>query len=448
MRRLKWLPALALIALAIALAPRGGEITTADACAFDNAPDTYETTEDRRLYNAAFDLAGHNMLFPGDAFFSQRTMGVGLRNARTTTGELYVPPTLMKAIAWIESRTTQAASGVAFGSVGPVLVSFDCGHGIGQVTSGMTAPLGEGGRPSNEQALVATHYAYNIGRSMAILVDKWNAAPAGRPIAGIDTNSDPKIVENWYYAVWGYNGFTGPGANRSNHPMDPVYAPWPRTPYSCGPANDGLSHNRALHPYQELVYGCMAHPPRVQGQLLWQPLEATLPDLNNPYWKAPLALENFRFPFSNMDMPTPKPQHTDPTARPNPIARLAVLGQPRLALSSPIVAVGVRPGQSATGAELTISNTGSGVLPWRVTANRPWVTVSEDAGVALGSDVPCAPGCSRTTRLRISVNPRQVLGSDAAVIRIEHMGLGGATREVALFVRVNVALGVPGTAKN
>ena len=41
----------------------------------------------------------------------------------------------------------------------------------------MTTPLGSGGQPTDQQALVATHFAYNIGRGMAILVDKWNSAP-------------------------------------------------------------------------------------------------------------------------------------------------------------------------------------------------------------------------------------------------------------------------------
>jgi hypothetical protein len=265
------------LALALLVPVRGQSVPVADACAFSNTPTTYETTEDRELYLRAMDLAGYDMLFPNDIFFSQRTIDVGTRQNRANSDEVYVPPTLMKSIAWLESLIAQAASGVPFGSIGPALVSFDCGHGIGQVTSGMTEPLGESGLPSDEQALVATHFAYNVGRSAAILIDKWNSAPENRPIAGIDTNSDPKLVENWYFAVWSYNGFTGPGANRSNHPMDPVYPAWPRTPYSCGPANDGLSHNRSLFPYQELVYGCMAHPPVVQGDELWEPIDATLP---------------------------------------------------------------------------------------------------------------------------------------------------------------------------
>jgi hypothetical protein len=425
-------------------------VRTADACAFPNPPITYETTEDRALYMTAMDLAGHDELFPNDPFFSQQTIDVGTRQNRRKDDDVYVPPTLLKSISWIESVTTQGSAELPFGAIGDALVSFDCGYGIAQVTSGMTAPLGESNQPSDEQALIATHFAYNIGRGAAILIDKWNSAPENRPIAGIDTDSDPKIVENWYFAVWSYNGFTGPGANRSNHPMDPIYGAWPRTPYSCGPNNDGLSHNRSLHPYQELVYGCMAHPPRVKGDELWEPLEATLPDLQNPYWRAPLELDNFQAPYSKMDIPTPKPMHEDPTNSPSSSDRDDVLGDPRLSVDKPIVLVNVRPGESATPAELLISNDGTGIVPWRVSANKSWVTFSTLAGVAVGDDLTCLSSspCDRTAELRISVDPRKVVGSDAAVVKIKGLGVDGRTVEVAVFIRVNVAIGIPGTSKN
>ena len=117
----------------------------------------------------------------------------------------------------------------------------------------MTTPLGEGdyeGYASPEQLLVATNYVYNIARGAVILAVKWNAAPENRPIAGTDTNSDPALVENWYFAVWSYNGFTGPGAKRSNHPMDPIYGGWPRVPYSCGLGNEGFCDKLGEHPLQ------------------------------------------------------------------------------------------------------------------------------------------------------------------------------------------------------
>ena len=441
----------------------------------------------------AMELAGFDMLFPKDRFFSQPSIAVGARESRVSSPDVYVPPTLLKAISWIESSSSQGAADLPFGAIGPALVSFDCGYGIAQVTSGMTVPIGENNQPTDEQALVATHFAYNIGRGAAILIDKWNAAPDARPIAGIDTNSDPHIVENWYFAVWSYNGFTGPGANRSNHPMDPVYSAWPRTPYSCGPQSDGLGHDRSRYPYQELVYGCAAHPPMVRSAdvvaashatpvaspasgstptqpgsrstpvtkpiapsanaltlPLWQPMEATLPDLNNPYWRAPLDLQNFQYPYNKMDIPTPKPQHADPTARPNDQLRALVLGSPQLAVDRPIVLVNVRPGQSATPADVTISNIGTGLIPWRVTSNKTWIKVSNQAGVAVGKDLPCKPNapCVRTATLKISVDPSKVLGSAAAVVHIQGLGPNGKSADVAVFIRINVAIGVPGTTRN
>jgi hypothetical protein len=127
-----------------------------------------------------------------------------------------------------------------------------------------------------------------------------------------------------------------------------------------------------------------------------------------------------------------------------------VLGLPRLAVDRPIILVNVRPNQSATPAEVRISNTGSGIVPWRVSANKSWVTVSQQAGVAVGSDLVCLPDspCDRTAVVRISVDPTKVLGSDAAVVKIQGLGIGGTAAEVALFIKVNVAIGVPGTTKN
>ena len=446
----RMLLAVAFVASLTVVLPPLHQTPAAEACAFVDAPTTYETTEDRRLYMQAMDLAGFDMLFPKDRFFSQPSIEIGTRDSRTNSPDVYVPPTLLKAISWIESVTSNGAPGLPFGAIGPSLVSFDCGYGIAQVTSGMTAPLGENNQPTDQQALVATHFAYNIGRGAAILLDKWNAAPDARPIAGVDTNSDPHILENWYFALWSYNGFTGPGANRSNHPMDPVYGAWPRTPYSCGPQNDGLSHNRSLFPYQELVYGCASHPPVVKGQPLWDAVPVSLPDLNNPYWRSPLNLNNFQYPYTKMDIPTPKPQHNDPTQRPAASTRDAVLGAPKLAANRGIVLVTVRPGQSATPAEVKISNTGTGIVPWRVSSNKSWIKVSQQAGVAVGDEMPCSPAapCNRSATLKISVDPTKVLGSDAAVVRIQGLGQTGDAAEVAVFVQVTVAIGVPGTTRN
>ena len=191
----------AVLALALALAllvpVPGRAVPVADACAFARTPITYEATEDRELYLRAMDLAGYDMLFPNDTFFSQRTIDVGTRQNRSNSDDVYVPPTLMKSIAWLESLIAQAASGVPFGSIGPALVSFDCGHGIGQVTSGMTEPLGESGLPSDEQALVASLREAGLGRLVIVIAHRLSTIRAADRILFLDGG---RLVEEGSHA--------------------------------------------------------------------------------------------------------------------------------------------------------------------------------------------------------------------------------------------------------
>ncbi len=420
---------------------------TPSACAFPGATvHAYEGGQDRQLYLLAANLAGWNMLFPGDPFFAAGSVRTGVRAARSD-GPVYVPPTLLKAIAWIESSMTQGGAGTAWGTTGPALVSFDCGYGIMQVTSGMTVPLGSG-QPTTEQSLVAEHYAYNTARGSVILADKWNSAPDYRPIAGTDTNSDPHIVENWYYAAWSYNGFTGPGANRSNHPLDPIYGAWPRVPYSCGAAGDGLGHNRGQYPYQELVFGCAAHPPIVQGQQLWAPLPLSLPDLNNPAYRNPLALANFVYPYAGMDIPSPAPWHNDTVAQPDPSVRQTDLGSPSLVVNQPMARFDITPdGTLSAPFHLQVSNPGTGVLPFRITTNQSWLTVSLPYGVAMGADLPCN-NCTRTPDIVVGVDPNHPpQGGSVGVVTVEWLG-SGTRIDIPIFVFQSFRLGVPGVVRD
>ena len=219
---------------------------------------------------------------------------------------------------------------------------------------------------------------------------------------------------------------------------------------STNDQNDGLGHNRSQYPYQELVLGCAAHPPVVKNQPLWNAVPVTLPDLANPYWRAPMDLQKFSYPYTQMDIPTPKPQHNDPTPKPDAALRAAVLGSPNIAVDRVIALVTYRPGQSSTPAEIRISNNGTGIAPWRVKSDKPWIKVSQQAGVAVGADLPCQPGspCERTTTLKISVDATKLLGSDAALVHIQSLGVNGKVADVAVFVRVTVAIGIPGTTRN
>lgn len=421
-------------------------------CVFPIIPTSYDALKDRQMFLDTIELAAFNMLFPGDPYFGLPDLKFGPRNSRLTQpGQ--IPPTLLKAISWIESSINQTTGDGPWGSIGPALVSFDCGHGITQVTTGMTAPQGESGRATPEQALVATHFAYNIARGAWILADKWNSAPEQRPIAGIDTNGLPAIMENWYFAVWSYNGFTGPGANRSNHPLDPIYGSWPRTPYSCGPANDGLGHNRANYPYQELVFGCAANPPHVDGKPLWTGTPVSLPDLRDPRWSGPLGLANFIFPYSRMDIPTPQPFHLDPTAAPNPALRQQILGQPRMSVEKTSIKVGYSPGSGSTFEVVEIQNSGTGLLTWYAVASEPWVILRPYTGVAVGDDLPCEskePGvaCVRTGKLEIGIDASKAPpGTRNVAVRLQALGTNQViiiTVEVTQVVRI----GAPGVVKN
>jgi hypothetical protein len=412
--------AIALVAsLAFAFVAKG--TPQAHGCAFSVTPHTYEGPQSRGPYLAGEDLAAHNRIAPSDSFFGTPYMEYGVRGARHQAGYPYIPARLLKSIGYIESAMAQAANSVPWASTGPALISFDCGHGISQVTSGMGNP-NDAGWPSTQQSLVATHYLYNVGRGAAILSDKNNYAPESRPIAGTDTDGDITIVENWYYAIWSYNGFTGPGANRSNHPMDPIYGGWPRTGFSCGPSNDGYGHSYGNYPYQEIILGCMARPPSVSGTQLWAGLPASLPNLNDSRWSGPLNLNNFTSSdsFARMDMPSPAPWHRDDTPVPSDGADEFLRADPHLSLSRTTVDADV------TG--VTISNTGSGILAWRARPGQSWVLVDKQAGVALDANVYCAPGnpCTRSPTLTIRRN--YAPGTDPGWVDIVSLTTGETQR--------------------
>ena len=235
--------------------------------------DTYEFEQYVARYSAAIDLAveGKAVTFKPTVAAEQvdvRYQGLlrGPRAQRSPTADpsLRIPPSVYKSIAWIESGWANASGPVPWGGVGPVLRSFDCGYGLGQVTSGMSD---ETGTPSGKQALVGTHFLFNLAEGVRILADKWNNAPRYRPIAG---NGDPSALEDWYYAIWSYNGFAF-----SNHPLnpsrDPLRGAGEASPiYHCydssAPsyqtnAGGDLIYGYGAYTYPERVYGCMRYPP-------------------------------------------------------------------------------------------------------------------------------------------------------------------------------------------
>ncbi|MEX0682182.1 MAG: hypothetical protein WD904_01345 [Dehalococcoidia bacterium] len=351
---------------------------------------TYEALDYRESYARALELAGYNLVSPENAGFALPGIETGLRNGPQGVAVPYVPPVILKSIAYLESGWAQASYTplVDYGETGPVLASHDCGYGVMQVTTGMQNISGV---PNLDQAMIGTHYAFNMVRGARILADKWNMSPEYRPAVG---DRNPNLIENWYYAIWGYNGFA-----YSNHPLNPAYQTT-RVQYSCGTADDGYGHDRTQYPYQELVLGCVQRPPFRAGSQLWPPQDVHLPELTEATFAVPLSLENwnpcsYNLNCAAMDMPTPNTWHTDATVL--NVTRDQILGTPTMSLSSGGANVSLDSTTTATTVGFDVINAGTGVLGYQALSDSSWLKVSPAAGVALGSDLGARNGAITVT---------------------------------------------------
>jgi MYXO-CTERM domain-containing protein len=146
------------------------------------------------------------------------------------------PCELLKAIARAESAWKQFCVPTTppdqKGGPSRTIISFDCGYGIAQVTSGMH--IGE--TPSYDRERVASNPTYNLATGTRILAAKWKATAC----VG---DKQPSLIEHWYTATWAYNGLA-----YSNNPNNPNYD-----------ANRGIYDPKVggSRPYQEKVFGRM-----------------------------------------------------------------------------------------------------------------------------------------------------------------------------------------------
>lgn len=149
------------------------------------------------------------------------------------------PCELLKAIATTESGWKQfcvpTLPADQVGGPSRTIISFDCGYGIGQVTSGMHV----GETPDFDRDRVASDPIYNLATGTRILAGKWKAT-------NCVGDNQPKIIEHWYTSTWAYNGLAYVN-NPSNPNYDPNRGVW-------NPAVGGSA------PYQEKVFGFMEHP--------------------------------------------------------------------------------------------------------------------------------------------------------------------------------------------
>ncbi|MBI2765081.1 MAG: hypothetical protein HYX53_04125 [Chloroflexi bacterium] len=431
--------------------------------------DTWEAEDYLARYGRAIELATAGKLLPNAYNLSTtnepidvRFQGLlkGPRATRTKTADktLVVPPTIFKAIAWVESDLGDgwgnAASTVPYGGVGPVLRSGDCGYGMAQITSTMGNATGV---PSARQAIIGTDYLFNIAEGVRILADKWNSAPNYRPIAG---TGDPAALEDWYFAIWSYNGFAF-----SNHPLNPNKDPLRGDVWSCGdPKAPGAGvFKRSDYTYQELVYGCMRNPPTKNGKLVWpvqtfeapkMAFEAVAKAFQPETYDACDAL-SFVGGCPAMDYPTTIPElsavtHRDTTTVIDSGEAASFLGDPRLAYSGPTtMALTAYKDGTATSGTVTVQNLGKGIGPYRIRTSAPWIVVRHptdpplrtlDGGVVVGQELDVVlTKAPRTTQkgyistLQITLNTSLLPpGSSSGKVWIEPLLGGGGAFEVTI----------------
>jgi hypothetical protein len=416
---------LSAVLVALALASQSHPLALAAVdCASTGSPagpyafDTWEAGDYKARYAHTSELAATNQLFPENPSFALPSLETGDRASGSSTKTApYIPPVILKAIAYIESGWAQGSYDplVKYGETGPVLISADCGYGVMQVTSGMQ---NVSGIPTVDQVMIGGSYAYNIARGAQILAAKWNDAPELRPIVG---NRDPQIIENWYYALWGYNGFAF-----RNHPLNSGYNP-DRPWFDC---RDGSPRD---YPYQELIFGCIANPPLRDGLPLWDPVPVVLPDLQFPQYAGPFDTNNwnpcsFSADCAAMDIPTMGGDgHPDPTTP--SVTREALLGQPAVA-GTPVA--GTVEAGSQTQANVAVTNPGTGLASWRALGSTPWLKTSLQ-GISMGADIG-----DHVTPLTLRIDATSLTPGDySASVAIESAGSAGAPLSIPVSVHVS-----------
>ena len=191
-------------------------------------------------WNAIFDLVSQGPSAWGDKGPTLGDIGQGCGKPEPIHDvPARFPCELLKGIATQESGWRQfcvpTLPGDQVGGPSRTIISFDCGYGIGQVTSGMHT----GETPDFDRDRVASDPTYNMATGTRILAGKWKAT-------NCVGDNQPKIIEHWYTATWAYNGLAYVN-NPSNPNYDPNRGVW-------NPAQGGSA------PYQEKVFGWMEHP--------------------------------------------------------------------------------------------------------------------------------------------------------------------------------------------
>ncbi|HEV2582730.1 MAG TPA: hypothetical protein VGT44_17865 [Ktedonobacteraceae bacterium] len=185
-------------------------------------------------------LEGHaNQLFDGPKL---PTMCYGL--CSSPNGAPHISAAILHGVAYTESDWHQFNSSdfhVNGEQVGSPLESFDGGWGEYQQTWGMPPQCKAANNCRSDVYRIEHDQAYNIGVGIQSLIHAWNST------AGVVSSSDPNDpykANDWFFAVWAYNGSYG---NNPNDVPSSQYGHW----YPGAPFNSI---------YEERVWYFAAHP--------------------------------------------------------------------------------------------------------------------------------------------------------------------------------------------
>lgn len=207
-------------------------------CGVEAVPGTNPTTAQ---WQDIFDLVSQGPAVWGTAGPDVADIGQGCGNPEPLHSvAARFPCELLKAIAMAESGWKQfCVPETPSDQAGPperTIISFDCGYGVGQVTSGMHT----GETPDFDRQRVASDATYNLAAGTLILASKWRAT-------NCVGDNQPSIVEHWYTATWAYNGLAW-----SNNPNNPNHDP------NRGVYDPSVGGS---YTYQEKVFGRIENPP-------------------------------------------------------------------------------------------------------------------------------------------------------------------------------------------
>lgn len=117
-----------------------------------------------------------------------------------------IPSVILKSIAKVESSLKQ------FNSDGSVVASRGGNLGVMQVSR----------KSGYNEKKLKSDPVYNIESGADLLLNKWRYANRSMPQIG---NMDPNVLENWYFALWAYNGLiprNNPNVSKSTY-QDKIY---------------------------------------------------------------------------------------------------------------------------------------------------------------------------------------------------------------------------------